>query len=124
MAMLVIFEEQVIKCDLCIWSPVGKIRLRARLIFNKLASELNLQNPGKIISGLGNFNAHVRRRIDGFESVHGGCKIIERNVEGRRLLEFCREKKLCGANTWFEKKERSKIPDSMGGNETEIDFTL
>ena len=48
----------------------------------------------------------------------------KRNVEGRRLLEFCDEKRLCVANSWFEKKEQRKITCSMGGNETEIDFVL
>ena len=47
----------------------------------------------------------------------------KRNVEGKRLLEFCDEKQLCVANTWFEKKQR-KITYSMGGNETEADFVL
>ena len=32
-----------------------------------------------------------------------------RNVEGKMLLEFCDEKKLCVANTWFRKGEKSKV---------------
>ena len=56
--------------------------------------------------------------------MHGGYGISKKNVEGRRLLKFCDEKELCVANTWFEKKEQSKIAYSMGGNETEVDFVL
>ena len=56
--------------------------------------------------------------------MHGGYGIGKRNVEGRRLLKFCDEKKLCVAITWFEKKEQRKITFNMGGNETEIDFVL
>ena len=74
--------------------------------------------------GLGNFNRHVGRRIDGFEVAHGGYGIGKRNVERRRLLKFCDEKELCVANTWFEKKEQRKITCSVGVNETEIDFVL
>ena len=56
--------------------------------------------------------------------MHDGYGIGKRNVEGRRLLEFCDEKGLCMANTWFEKKEQRKITYSMGRNETEINFVL
>ena len=40
--------------------------------------------------------------------MHGGYEIGERNVEGRRLLEFCDKKELHVANTWFEKEQRKK----------------
>ena len=85
-----------------------------------MGSEWDFQNPGEVVLGLGDFNGHVGRRIDGFELVHGGYGTGKRNVEGRRLLEFCDESKLCVANTWFEKKEQRIITYSMGGNETEI----
>ena len=55
--------------------------------------------------------------------MHGGFEIGKRNAEERRLVEFCDEKELCVANTWFEKEQR-KITYSMSGNETEIDFVL
>ena len=38
------------------------------------------------------------------------------------LLEFCDEKELCVANTWFRKGEKRKVTYSTGGNESEIDF--
>ena len=72
----------------------------------------------------GGLNGHVRRRINGFKGVHGRSRIDERNVEGRRLLEFCDKKELRVASTWFEKKEKRKITYSMGGNEPDIDFVL
>ena len=77
-----------------------------------------------MVLGMGDFNGHVGRRIDGFEGMNGGYGIGKRNVGGRRLLEFCHKKELCVANTWFEKKEQRKITYSMGRNETEIDFVL
>ncbi|XP_015750822.1 PREDICTED: uncharacterized protein LOC107330774 [Acropora digitifera] len=40
------------------------------------------------------------------------------------LLEFCDEKELCVANTWFRKGEKRKVTYSTGGNESEIDFVL
>ena len=53
-----------------------------------------------------------------------GGIILGKNAEGKRLLEFCDEKKLCVANTWFYKAGKRKITYSAGGYETEIDFVL
>ena len=103
---------------------VGRSECEKDQFYNDMASEWDLQNPGEVVLGLGDFNGHVGRLIDGFEGVHGGYGFGKRNVEGRRLLEFCDEKELCVANAWFEKKEQRKITYSMGGNETEIDFVL
>ena len=48
-----------------------------------------------------------------------GRKILE-----GRLLEFCHEKELCAANTWFQQKEKKRILSGAGGYETEIGFVL
>ena len=56
-------------------------------------------------------NGLIFLKMIGVHDRHGTGK---RNVEERRLLEFCDEKKLCEANTWFEKKEQRKIAYSMG----------
>ena len=58
--------------------------------------------------GIGDFNGQVGKKADGFEGVHGGNGIGEQNLEGRVLLEFCNQKGLCVANTWFKKKEKRK----------------
>ena len=85
-----------------------------------------MQNLGEEVLGLGDFNRHVGRRINGFKGVHGGYEIGKRNVEVKRLHEFCDEKKLCVANTWLEKKKQRKILMiySMGKNENEIVLEL
>ena len=70
---------------------------------------------------MGDFNGHVGKQIAGYEDVHGGNGIGERNVEGK-MLEFCDEKELCVANTWFRKGEKRKVTYSAGENESEIDF--
>ena len=71
------------------------------------------------VLGIGDFNGHVWKRIEGYEDVHGGNGIGETNVEGRMLLEFCDEKALCVANTWFRKGEKRKVTYSTRGNESE-----
>ena len=73
---------------------------------------------------LGYFNGHVGRWIDGFEGVHDGYGFRKRKVKEKRVLEFCDEKELCVANTWFKKEEQRKITYSVGGNKMEIDFVL
>ena len=42
----------------------------------------------------------------------------------RRLLEFCDERELCVANTWFKKTDKRKITYTAGKCETEIDLVL
>ena len=76
------------------------------------------------IVSLGDFNGHVEKCAEGFEGVHEGNGVGKRNAEGRRLLEFCDEKELCVANTWFKKTDKRKIIYSAGGCETDIDFVL
>lgn len=44
-----------------------------------------------------------------FKGIHGGSRIGKRNIDGRRLLEFCDEKELCVANTWFKKTEETIV---------------
>ena len=87
MAMVPVFEEEVIKGIGAYASQVGTFDCEVQF-YNEMASEWDLQNPVEMIFGLGDFNGHIGRRINGFESVHGGYGIGERNVEGRRLLEF------------------------------------
>ena len=40
------------------------------------------------------------------------------------MLEFCDERELCVANTWFKKTDKKKITYSARGCGTEIDFVL
>ena len=89
-----------------------------------MAGEYELQNPSEVAFGLGDFIGHVGGEIEGFDSVHGGNGIGKRNAEGRLLLEFCDERELCVANTWFKKTDKRKITFKSGNNKSEIDFIL
>jgi len=58
-----------------------------------------------MVFGLGDFNAHVEKRIEGF---HGGNGIGKRNTEGRMLLEFVMKGNyvwlICGLRRWTKKR--------------------
>ena len=89
-----------------------------------MAGEYELQNPSEVVFGLGDFNGRVGEEIECLEGVHRGNGIGHRNAEGRMLLEFCDERELCVANTWFKKTDKRKITFKSGNNESEIDFIL
>ena len=95
--MMLVFEK-VITRIICARAQVGRSDCEKDLFYNVTACEWGLQNPVEMILGPGDFNRYVEGRIDGFEGAHGGNRIDERMVEGRRLLKFCDEKELCVAN--------------------------
>ena len=83
-----------------------------------------MANENELVLGLGDFNGHVGKCAEGFESIHGGYGIGKINAEGRMLLDFCDHKELCVANTWIKKKDKKKVTYSSGGNDIKIDFVL
>ena len=68
---------------------------------------------GELVLGMGDFNGHVGKRTEGYEGVHGGNGIGDRDVDGK-MLEFCDEKDLRVANTWFRKGEKRKVTYNAG----------
>ena len=87
-----------------------------------MTSKWNLGSSSKIVVSLEDFNENVGKCVEGFEGVHGENGVGKRIAKGR-LLEFCDEKALCVANTWFYNEKR-KITFSVGGCETKIDVVL
>ena len=118
------FGKQVIRVISTYGPQAGRPLEEKQRFYDQLAGEYELQNPGEVVFGLGDFNGHVGEEIIGFEGVHKGNGTGKRNVEGRMLLEFCDEKELCVANTWFKKTHKRKITFKSGNNESEIDFIL
>ena len=45
---------------------------------------------------------------EGFEGVHGGNGVGKRNVEGRRLLEFCDERAVRGKYLVYKDRQKEK----------------
>ena len=50
--------------------------------YNDKVGEWDLQDPGKVVLGVRDFNRHLGRRINGFEGVHGRyvMKCVERSL--------------------------------------------
>ena len=87
---------------ICAYGPQsGRPDAEKVRFYDEMGSEWDLGSCSEIIVSLGDFNGHVGKCAEGFEGVHGGNGVGKRNAEGRRLLEFCDERELCVANTWF-----------------------
>ena len=95
-------------------------QMQRKFVFDKMESEWDLGSSSEIIVSLRDFNGHVGKCAEGFEGVHWGM-VLEKKY---RRLEFCDERELCMANTWFIQTDKRKITYSAGGFETEIDFVL
>ena len=123
MAIGLVFEEEVVRV-VCAYAPQsGKPDAEERF-YQEMAREWSVANENELVLGLGDFNGHVGKCVEGFEGIHGGYGIGKRNAEGRMFLDFCDQKELSVANTWFKKKDKRKVTYSSGGNDTEIDFVL
>ena len=57
-----------------------------------------MHDAGDLVRCLGDINGYVGRHKDGFDAVHGGHGVGQRNLKGRMLLEFFLEKELCVLN--------------------------
>ena len=83
--MTVALEEEVVRI-ICVYGlQSGKTSAEKEHFYNDLRSEWDLHSVGELVLGMGDFNGHVGKRIEGYEGVHGGNGIGERNVEGKML---------------------------------------
>ena len=124
MVVVLAFGKQVIRVISAYGPQAGRPLEEKHRFYDELAGEYELQNPSEVVFGLGDFNGHVGEEIKGVEGVHEGNGIGQRNAEGRMLLEFCDERELCVANTWFKKTDKRKITFKSGINESEFDLIL
>ena len=124
MVVVLAFGKQVIRVISAYGPQAGRPLEEKHRFYDELAGECELQIPSEVAFGLGDFNGHVGEEIEGFEGAHGGNGIGQRNTEGSMLLDFCDERELCVANTWFRKTDKRKITFKSGNNESEIDFIL
>ena len=86
-------EEEVLRIK-CVYDPQsGRTSAEKEHFYDDLRSEWYLHSVGGL-QGMGDFNGHVGKWIEGYEGVRGGNGTGDTNVEGK-MLEFCDEKELC-----------------------------
>ena len=108
MVVVLAFGKHVIRVILAYGPQAVRPLEEKHRFYDELAGEYEPQNPSEVVFGLGDFNGHVGEEIEGFEGVHGGNGIGQRNAKGRMLLKFCDERELFVANTWFKKTDKKK----------------
>ena len=116
MTVVMAFEEEVVRINMCVlYVPQsGRTGAEKERFYNDLRSDWDLHSVGVLVWGMGDFNGHVGKRIEGYEGVHRGSGIGERNVEGKTSLEFFHEMELCVANTWFRRGEEESDVQRRG----------
>ena len=121
---VVVFEEDVLRliCGYALQS--GRPLEEKQSFYDKLICEWDMHSADDLVMCLGDFNGHIGSHIDGFDGVHGGYGVGQRNLEGGMLLKFCLDEVLCVSSTWFKREEKRKVIFRMGENETKIDFML
>ncbi|KAG5571748.1 hypothetical protein H5410_061514 [Solanum commersonii] len=82
-----------------------------------------IPNTEKIVIG-GDFNSHIGATSSGFDDVHGGFGVGERNGGGTSLLDFAKAFELVIANSCFSKKENHMVTFRSSVAKTQIDYLL
>ncbi|XP_023766305.1 uncharacterized protein LOC111914831 isoform X1 [Lactuca sativa] len=72
----------------------------------------------------GDFNGHIGKKADGYETVHGGFGFGTRNDEGHRLLEFATAHDLVVANSFYKKRDAHLITFHNEGYNSQNDYLL
>ena len=121
---LAIALEEVVRLVCTHAQQCGKSMEEKEICYEDLSTEWTIHHMSELIIGMGDLNGHVGRNIDGFQGVHRGLSIGERNEEGRMLLELCDVKHLCIVNTWLRKADNKKTTYGSECNKSEIDFCI
>ena len=109
MAIVLALDREVIQ-TICAYGPQsGRPDTEKVRFYDEMASQWDLESFSEITVSLGNFSGHVGKCAESFKGVHVGNDIGRRNAEERRLLEFCDERELCVANTWFYKADKRNL---------------
>ena len=74
----------------------------------------------------GDFNGHNGSSLAGYDGFHGGFGIGERNVEGKRILEFSVAHDLAVCNSLFQKRATCShlVTYQSDGVSSQVDYVL
>nr|XP_016460636.1 PREDICTED: craniofacial development protein 2-like [Nicotiana tabacum] len=73
---------------------------------------------------VGDFNGYIRATSGGYDDVHGGFGLVDRNGGGTSLLVFARAFDLVIANSSFPKTRKHLVTLRSSVVETQIDYLL
>ena len=85
---------------------------------------MGLQRSDEMVSGLGDFNRHVEKYIDGFASVHGGSGFGKGICMEKCCLNFMTKNNCALQIHGFKKRKKRKVTFRSGDYKTEIGFAL
>ena len=93
-------------------------------LYQKIQNAIKYAKSDEDICIMGDLNAKVGdERYQNIVEMHG---LGRRNERGERLIQFCKEKKLVIANTWFQQPARKlytrKSPGDISRNQ--IDYII
>lgn len=70
------------------------------------------------------FNGHVGKTNDNYESCHGDFGFGTRNIEGESILDFATQYDMTIMNTFIQKADRHLVTYKSGEHETQIDYLV
>ena len=70
------------------------------------------------------FNGHVDKKKDNYETVYGGYGFRDKNKAGMCILDFAVAYDLIIANTYFKKRDEHLITFKSRFNKSQINFFL
>ena len=74
MAIGLVFGEEVVRV-ICAYAPQsGKLDAEKERFYEEMVREWSMANANDLVLGLGDFNGHFGKCVEGFESIHEGMK--------------------------------------------------
>ena len=58
---------------------------RKNNLYDELKGEWDMHSADDLVMCLSEFSGHIGRHVDGFDGVHGGYDVGQRNLEGSML---------------------------------------
>ena len=105
MMTVVVFEGDVLRL-ICGYAPQsGRSLEEKQSFYDELKCEWDMHSADDLVICLGDLNGHVGRHTGGFDGMHGGLGVGQKNLEGKMLLEFCLVKEFCVSNTWSKREK-------------------
>ena len=92
MTAVVVLEENVLRF-ICWYAPQSESSSEDKQsLCDELKCEWDMFSAGDLVMCLGNINRYVGGNSHGFDGVHGWYVVGQRNLEGRKLLQYSLKK--------------------------------